>query len=131
MNGQTKRLLLDSNVVIDFINNRINALPEANTRRAPSYFISVITEMEALANPMDTEDEREAVRNILSNLTIVPLNDAVKTIAVEIRRSGSPRPKLPDAIVAATAVAFNAALVTRDKKLLALQWPGLHTIGIS
>ena len=64
---------------------------------------------------------------LLSTFTIVPLYDAVKNIAIEIRRSGLPRPKLPDAIVAATAVLLDAALVTQDRKLLALQWPGLHT----
>ena len=35
--------------------------------------------------------------------------------------------KLPDCIVAATAIALNAVLMTADKKLLGLSWPGLQT----
>ena len=131
MNGRIKPLVLDSNVIINFINKKINVLPGIdNTARKPQCFISVVTEMEALANPLDTEAKRKKIRKLLSNFTIVPLDDAIKTTAIEIRRAGSPRPKLPDAIVAATAVVLGASLVTQDSKLLALQWPSLSAVNI-
>ena len=131
MNGPTDRkLVLDSNVVINFINKTIGTLPGADKAEKPQYFVSVVTEMEALAKPNDTEEARKDVQTLLSKFTIVPLNDEIKKLAIEIRRSGSPRPKLPDAIVAATAVAFEAALVSADENLLKLVWPGLTTLGI-
>ena len=130
MNGRIKPLVLDSNVIINFINKKINVLPGIdNTARKPQCFISVVTEMEALANPLDTEAKRKKVRKLLSNFTIVPLDDAIKTTAIEIRRA-SPVIKLPDAIVAATAGVLGASLVTQDSKLLALQWPSLSAVNI-
>ena len=86
--------------------------------------------MEALANLLDTAEGREKVRKLLPNFTIIPLDDAIKTTAIKIRRSGSPRPKLPDSIVAATAVVLDASLVTQDIKLLALQWTNLSAVNI-
>jgi predicted nucleic acid-binding protein len=131
MNGLTDtKLVLDSNVVINFINKTIDILPGADNAEKPQYFVSVVTEMEALAKPNDTEEARKGVQALLSKFTIVPLNDEIKNLAIEIRRSGSPRPKLPDAIVAATAVALEAALVSADENLLKLVWPGLITLGI-
>ncbi|GHU46546.1 hypothetical protein FACS1894200_00300 [Spirochaetia bacterium] len=86
--------------------------------------------MQALAKPNDTEEARKDVQALLSKFTIVPLNDEIKNLAIEIRRAGSPRPKLPDAIVAATAVALEVTLVSADENLLKLVWPGLTTLCI-
>ena len=44
--------------------------------------------------------------------------------AVRIRRFGSPHLKLPDAIIAASAVVLDATLVTNDETMLRLEWPG-------
>jgi predicted nucleic acid-binding protein len=48
----------------------------------------------------------------------------IERTAIAIRREGEPRLKLPDAIVAATAVFMDAALVTADARLCKLTWPG-------
>jgi predicted nucleic acid-binding protein len=48
-----------------------------------------------------------------------------------IRREGFPRLKLPDAIIAATAVVFDAQLITTDDKLLRLVWPGFRAAALS
>jgi predicted nucleic acid-binding protein len=128
MNGLNERpIVLDSNVVIDFINSDITTLPESDDEMV-RYCVSVVTEMESLAKPTDSPETRAEIRAMLAEFMIIPLTDEVKTIATEIRRSGSPRPRLPDAIVAATAVALKAPLITRDEKLLRLQWPGLRSV---
>jgi predicted nucleic acid-binding protein len=129
MNGPIdEKLVLDSNIVINFINEKIDVLPYTGDAGKTRYIISVVTEMEALANPHDTDESRKHILSILSGFTIIPFTDEIKNIAIEIRRSGSPRPKLPDAIVAATAVLLNAPLISADDKLLKLSWPGLQTI---
>ena len=125
MNGRTNIKVFDSCVCMNFLNERLGAFPDGKC------FISVITRMEILANPKQTAQTLRKAENFLQGIYVIPLTDEIERIAVEIRRSGSPRPKLPDAIVAATAIAFNAELVTQDNKLLALQWPGLHTLRIS
>jgi predicted nucleic acid-binding protein len=45
--------------------------------------------------------------------------------AIQIRRS-KPGVKLPDAVIAATAVSLDAILVTGDDDLLKLDFPGFH-----
>jgi predicted nucleic acid-binding protein len=49
-------------------------------------------------------------------------------IAVEIRRTTTV--KLPDCIVAATAITLDAILLTDDHVLKKLVWPGLITLAI-
>jgi predicted nucleic acid-binding protein len=132
MNGPINgKLVLDSNVVINFFNKKIAALPGANNAENPQYIINVVTEMEALANPRDTEESRKEMMAMLEGLSIIPLTEDVKNIAIAIRRSGSPRPKLPDAIIAATAVLMNAPPASADDALLKLSWPGLQTVRIT
>jgi len=121
MNGLTdKAYVFDSNSIIDHVEKRIRL-------KQGRQFISVVTEMEVPAKP-ELPDKEEAERKAhfhLSALTIIPLNDEVKDIAIRIRRFGKPRPKLPDAIVAATAVLLGVPLVSNDDKMLKLRYPGL------
>jgi predicted nucleic acid-binding protein len=51
--------------------------------------------------------------------------------AIHIRREGFPRLKLPDAIIAATAVVLEAQFITTDDKLLRLVWPGFNVAVLS
>ena len=125
MNGPIDSTVLDSCVCINFLNERLNALPDGE------YFISVITRMEIFANPKQTEETLRKANNFLQNVCVIPLTDEIERIATEIRRSGSPRPKLPDAIVAATALVLDSPLVTQDRNLLNLQWQGLQTLRIT
>jgi predicted nucleic acid-binding protein len=63
-----------------------------------------------------------------AGIIIAPLDNLVEKIAVEIRRNTTI--KLPDCIVAATAIALDAVLLTDDQCLKKLVWPGLKTLGI-
>jgi predicted nucleic acid-binding protein len=110
---------------MDFLNEKLRALPDGNC------CISVITRMEILADPKQTEITLRKAEDFLQDVSVIPLTDAIERIATGIRRSGLPRPRLPDAIVAATAVALEAPLITRDADFLRLQWHGLHTAGMS
>jgi predicted nucleic acid-binding protein len=60
-----------------------------------------------------------------NNLIVFDTNQAIS-----IRRFGKPRPKLPDAIVAATAVVLGATLASEDDKLLKLKWDGYSVYSI-
>ena len=131
MSGRSDNIIvLDSNIVIGLLNKTITALPVNNGCKIPQYFVSVMTQIEALAHPRATPETERDTRALLSTFQTIPLNDDVKDMTIKIRRA-SPSIKLPDAIVAATAVVLGASLVTQDSKLLALQWPGLQTAVIS
>ena len=124
MSGIKDIKVLDSCVCMNFLNERLRALPDG------IHCISVVTRMEILANPKHTQQTTLKAETFLQNIPVVALTDEIERVAIEIRRAGSPRPKLPDAIVAATAVVLDASLVTQDKKLLALQWPNLSAVNI-
>ncbi len=104
------RALLDTNAVI-YLQKGLLAeeLPEGE------YFVSVITEMELLSFPGLDESQQGWLKRLLADVDIIPLDDEIKLLAIELRRLH--RLKLPDAIVAASAIASNAVLLTNDKGL--------------
>lgn len=115
--------LLDTNVALYLLGGRLaEPLPTGD------YGISVITEMELLAYPSLTPTEEDHVRRLISNLTTCELTPAVRLRAVALRRGE--RLKLPDAIIAATAIEQGVALWTNDSQLPRVN--GLHcrTVGL-
>ena len=82
------------------------------------YFVSVITEMELLSYPLD-QDAEGRIRSFLAEVEIVELNAQVAQNAVELRRQHNL--KLPDAIIAATALTIGAELLTNDAKLFGVR----------
>lgn len=110
------RLVLDTNAVLYLLGGRLaEPLPEAE------YFVSVIMEMELLSYPsLDAEAER-GIRELLSRLMVIGITEPVKETAVRLRRKHNLR--LPDAVIAATAMSLAADLVTNDRRLC--QVPGL------
>ena len=92
------------------------------------FLTSVIVRMELLAKRGLSADDERYIRKFLADLVVAPLDEAVEQKAVEIRRATSL--KLPDSIVAATAIVLDAILLTSDERLLNLSWKGLQTRSI-
>ena len=86
---------------------------------------SVIVRMELLSKKNIQNEEERDIMEFLENLIVVPINEAIEKEAIKIRRTTSV--KLPDCIVAATSIIFDAILLTDDRDLLKLSWPGLRT----
>jgi predicted nucleic acid-binding protein len=105
--------VLDSNFCINFLNRRIETLPGGEL------YISQITRMELLSKPefIGSGNARQEASDFISKTTASPLNGEVEYQTIRIRRS-NPRIKLPDAIIAATALALNAKLLSCDKELV-------------
>lgn len=76
--------------------------------------ISVITKIEALAFPGLTHKEEGRVKQFLMNFEVVELTDGVIERAIGLRKQYKVR--LPDALVAATAMEKEAVLITRNVK---------------
>ena len=108
------RFVLDTNVILYFLGGRL-----AEPLPVGPYAISVISELELLAYPGLTLSEEQRVRAFLADIAVTDLTQAIKSHAVELRKRYSL--KLPDAIVAATALALDATLLTNDQRLLALK----------
>ncbi len=105
------KAVLDTNAVIYLQKGLLsNALPSGE------YFVSVITEMELLSFHGLNASQLEWLHQFLASVQTIPLDDNVKQIAINLRRSQ--RIRLPDAIVVASAISCNATLLTNDQQLL-------------
>jgi predicted nucleic acid-binding protein len=107
---------LDTNVLIYLASGSL-AQPLVIT----GFFISVISEIEVLGHPNLLPGEEEKLRDLLQELTILPIDEDIKNEAIRLRRTT--RIRLPDAIVAATAIVTGSELLTHDVGLLKV--PGL------
>lgn len=105
--------LLDTNIII-YLQKGILAenLP------SDDYGISVITEMELRSAPSLGAEDKRWLMQFIKDVTVFDITPAVKENAIQIRQHK--KVKLPDAIVAATAMTHDAELLTNDKGLLGL-----------
>jgi len=111
MNG--KRYLLDTNAVIQLLagNPSIIKMVEDSDFLA----ISVISKLEFLSYPDLNEDEKNAFSELLEDLTVFDLmasDFALMQEAVAMRIDGGL--KLPDAVIAATALVNGCEVITND-----------------
>jgi len=105
--------VLDTNAILYLLGGKLSQpLPTCQ------YFISVISEMELLSYPLLDESAQSKIETFLSEITIIGLSESVKKQVILLRREH--QLKLPDAIVAATALNLGATLITNDAKLLRL-----------
>lgn len=109
-------IVLDTNAVIYYLqgDRRCAAVIDERRRRDAMVAISTITELEVLSFPQLDDMKLLMIGAWLSGLTIIPVDSSLASIAAGLRRAY--RLKSPDAIIAATALAHKAALVTRDKQ---------------
>jgi len=121
MNGNT---VFDSNVIIDLFNGLISLDVFIKEFSGNVQFVSIITRIELLAFPKISKEQEEQFNEFLSTRFIIPINKEVETATIKVRRL-IPSVKLPDAIIAATALVLDATLITSDDKLLQSGIPNL------
>jgi hypothetical protein len=74
--------------------------------------ISVITEIELLCWKTEIESEITILQNFVKDCFVIEIDQMIKLKTAEIRKAN--RIKLPDAIIAATALTQNLTLLTRN-----------------
>lgn len=77
--------------------------------------LSVISEMELLSFSGITSFEEERIRSLIQDCLVLFLTENVKNKTIALRRAY--KIKLPDAIIAATAIENKLQLITADKGL--------------
>lgn len=77
--------------------------------------------MELLSSPSLSTEETASIMDFLNDVHVVGITRNVKHHAIRLRRDH--RLKLPDAIIAATALSLSSTLLTNDKGLTEV--PGL------
>lgn len=111
------KYLLDTNIVIGLLKGYAPAMALAeHTDMQPSQAaVSQITRMELLGYPQLTDEEAHVIRSFLSACQVRMLDETIEAKAITLRRSGTF--KLPDAIIAATAICGALQLLTLDQKM--------------
>ncbi|WP_338414285.1 type II toxin-antitoxin system VapC family toxin [uncultured Sphaerotilus sp.] len=109
--------LLDTNIVIGLLKGSEPTvmLAKASGLVLARAGVSQITRMELLGFPGLGEVEERATRAFLGLCQVVAISDEVEARAIRLRRAGLL--KLPDAIVAASALVTGAQLLTLDQRL--------------
>jgi len=102
--------LIDTNILIYIVQGN----PEVEYFAGEETLaVSYITEMEALGKYNISTLEKQIIGGFLNRCHIIEMNSRIKSLAIEIKQQT--RIKLPDAIVAATAIENKLLLVTADK----------------
>lgn len=107
MSGE--KVLFDSNVII-YLSKR--ELSRDYIDQFEDIRISVITYMEILGFRFRSEQEENLVHELVGLFETVFISPAIADKVIEIRKNHSI--KLPDAIIAATAICESLSLVTRN-----------------
>lgn len=107
------KYLLDTNVWIDAIAGRLPADTFLRySVQADWAGYSAITRLELFGFPNLTKPEEEKLSELLKHFVEVGVESRTIDRAIAIRKTG--RVKVPDAIIAATAIVEECALVTRN-----------------
>ena len=107
MNGTN--FLADTNALIYLLNG--NQCMSNYLQK--NLYVSVISEMELLSYSGITLDEEMQIKSFLNDCNEVTLTKEIKDKTIEIRKKY--KTKLPDAIIAASAIVKNIPLITADK----------------
>ena len=106
MNGI--RYLADTNAIVYLLAGNACMRPFLHERLA----VSVVTFMELLSFPRLTADEEQSIRKFLSLCEILPIDEQVREETIRIRRKH--KVKLPDSIIAASAMTRKLTVITAD-----------------
>ena len=123
MNGIN--LMIDTNAAIYLLNGNDQI---ADLLDGKNIFISFITELELLSKPEITNSEKKIIKSFLNDCTIYDINSLVKDKVIELKQSA--KIKLPDAIIAATALWLNVPLVSADTDMRRIKSLNLISIEI-
>lgn len=109
MNGN--KYLLDTNIILYILSgNEIIA----NHLYQKNLYASFISEIELFSFKGLTAKEEKSIREFLSQFRIINIDEAIKKEATSLRKKY--RLKLPDTIIAATAITLQLTLITADKQ---------------
>ena len=114
MNGI--KIVCDTNPLIYLLDGNRNIAQFLNGRQI---YLSVITELELLGKQNLSIQENEIIESLLDECFVIDINQEIKHIYREIKQQHNI--KLPDAIIAATAIYLDMPLLTFDKEFKNIQ----------
>lgn len=106
--------LLDTNTVINYLDASLPASAMLFMHGVVDEFcnISVISKMEALGHNFTSPAEQKTIETFVADATVLAINEDIVNKTIAIRKSK--KVKLPDAIIAATALVYDLTLLSRN-----------------
>ena len=118
MNGNV--FLADTNAILYLLNGNSCMKQYVNS----NFLVSIISEMELLGYSSISQEESDIIRNVLSLCKIENISTDIKEKTIELRKIY--KIKLPDAIIASTAIINSVPLLSADTIFSKI--PGLNFI---
>ena len=103
------QVVFDTNILVYFFDGSLNA---AELLSRSEFFLSAMTHIEILSDLNTAPGKRALIKDFLSGVTIIQTTPFICERAAKFRLSYAL--KLPDAIIAATALHLGFPLVTGD-----------------
>ena len=113
MNG-TERYLIDTNILIYFLQGEEVAVSFFKDVMEREICISLINKIEVLAFPDISENEEIEIKHFLLNFVTLNVDDMIAEETIRIRKKF--KLKLGDALISATSIVHDAILVSRNEK---------------
>jgi predicted nucleic acid-binding protein len=108
--------LLDSNVVIDYLNNKLPDNSNIILDEISNPIISIVTRIELSILPNATPEQEKIMMQFLDHCTILELSEEIVQRVILLRKKHKIRDF--DSIIAATALVHKLRLLTNDKDFL-------------
>ena len=121
-------LLFDTNTIIDFLKLKNPPFDLITLLQDYDCYTSVIVKLELLRYPDITPVEENAIIDLLQFFTIIPLTEDIENETILLSRATKLR--LPDAIIGATAILYNAEIVTQDTHFLQCNYDKLKIFSL-
>jgi len=120
MSQNLVRYCLDTNIVVYTLNGLVPAVEFMKEAQNNSEIVyPVIVEAELFSSAKLTREDMQDLRDILDLGEIIEVNSSIALKAGELRRISinnyNKKLKLPDALIAATAIVTSAVLVSRNQ----------------
>jgi len=107
------KYLIDTNSIIDYLSNKLprSSMDFLNVVVDDIPNVSVINKIELLG--FNTPDEHyQTLSNFINDSTVLDLTNNVVETCINIRKKH--KTKLPDAIIAATALVYDLTIISRN-----------------
>jgi predicted nucleic acid-binding protein len=103
-------LLIDTNIAIYLLNGDKSL---AEILYGKKIYVSFITQLELLGYSGITKEQSAYIEEMLNNCIVIDVNNQIKSEVINLKQNYSI--KLPDCIIAATAIYLDLPLITADK----------------
>jgi predicted nucleic acid-binding protein len=122
----SNRIVLDTSIILNFLDG-IAGIPDLYSLiKEQDCFVSIITRMELLKYPEITGEEEIRINSFLFDVVVLPIDDDIEQETIRISRNT--KLKLPDAIIAATAIVVDAELGATDPHFADSKYPLLQVM---